>query len=220
MSDYLWDKTGEPEEDVAQLENLLGALKYKECPLEIPATAMPSAERPAATTIFSRPRLAIAASLILMLLAGAWLMTRQSERQANQLATTDRGSATVGDSPTETADVAMNKTGNSASGDNAVESKSQGAGVSIVKASAPKSHRRSRQLVATRQKLPPRRDENSPAPRHEEVAGIGAPGLQFDQTLTPQQREATEQLMFALRLASAKLNYAQREMQEIGRAGK
>lgn len=33
MSDYLWDKTGEPEEDVAQLENLLGALKHRPRPL-------------------------------------------------------------------------------------------------------------------------------------------------------------------------------------------
>jgi len=38
--------------------------------------------------------------------------------------------------------------------------------------------------------------------------------------LTPQQREATEKLMLALQVASAKFNYAQREMREIGRAGK
>jgi hypothetical protein len=43
---------------------------------------------------------------------------------------------------------------------------------------------------------------------------------QVGQPLTPQQREATEQLMLALSMTSAKLNYAQREMLEIGRAGK
>ena len=36
MSDYLWDKTGEPEEDVARLEQLLGTLRYEPRPLELP----------------------------------------------------------------------------------------------------------------------------------------------------------------------------------------
>ncbi|HEY0099577.1 MAG TPA: hypothetical protein VGB76_11565, partial [Pyrinomonadaceae bacterium] len=70
MSDYLWDKTGEPDADAEQLENLLGTLKYQPRPLEIPASAMPTAKARPATMIFSRPRLAIAASLLLMLLAG------------------------------------------------------------------------------------------------------------------------------------------------------
>ena len=59
---------------------------------------------------------------------------------------------------------------------------------------------------------------NTPAPREEIVSGDMR--WQVEQPMTPQQREATEQLMLALRLASAKLNYAQREMIEIGRAGK
>jgi hypothetical protein len=90
----------------------------------------------------------------------------------------------------------------------------------VVAASASKPRRAARQPVpARRQKLQPRVEENTTAP-HEEVATNGAMRWQVEQPLTPQQREAAEQLMLALRLASAKLNYAQREMREIGRAGK
>ncbi len=220
MSDYLWDKTGEPEADVEQLENLLGALKYKQRPLEIPAATMPMRARPAATTtIFSRPRLAIAASLILMLLAGTWLVIRQGEPQIERLANVEQGSPAVQRKQPETAVVPNSGTHKNASVNNVELPKPREKKAVVVTALAPKPRRQSRQLVVTQQKLQPRRDANVPAP-HEEVAINGTMRWQVEQPLTPQQREATEQLMFALRLASAKLNYAQREMQEIGRAGK
>ena len=227
MSDYLWDKTGEPEADVAELENLLGALKYEPRPLEIPADAMPTpaitATRPA--TIFSRPRLAIAASLILTLLAGAWFVTRQGEPRTTTLANAGRENPAVQNAQPEMPSVSAHQTGHetvkSGSVDSAVESKArEDKAVAVVAASVSKSPRRAaRPSVAKRQKLRPRVEENAPAPR-EEVAIGDATRWQVEQPMTPQQREATEQLMFALRLASAKLNYAQREMQEIGRAGK
>jgi len=225
MSDYLWDKTGEPDEDVERLENLLGALKYKERPLEIPANAaaiMSTRSRPAITTVFSRPRLAIAASLILMLLAGTWLVTRQGEPQPDRMAEVEQGNPADQRKQPETAVVPNTGTHDNASADKVELTKPRENKVAVVRAAAPGIHRTSRQTVATRQKRQPRRDDNPPTLRHEEVATVNpAPtGLQFDQTLTPQQREATEQLMFALRLASAKLNYAQREVQEIGRTGK
>ena len=48
------------------------------------------------------------------------------------------------------------------------------------------------------------------SPREVQVANANAP-----QELTPEQREATEKLLLALRIASAKLNYAERQVQEI-----
>lgn len=221
MSDYLWDKTGEPEADVAELENLLGALKYQQRPLEIPATAMPTSARPATTTSFSRSRIAIAASLILMLLAGTWLITRQSVQPPERLAKVKPESVTDGSKPAQTAATANDGTGASAPVSDIIQPAPGDKRAGIIQASVHKRQRPVRQFVATRQKLQPRREGNPPMPPLEVVATNRAPAeLQFDQTLTPQQREATEQLMFALRLASAKLNYAQREMQEIGRAGK
>jgi len=229
MSDYLWDKTGEPEEDVEQLENLLGTLRYQPRPLDIPATAMPTAARPRTTmtTIFSRPRLAIAASLLLTLLAGTWFVTRQAEQQAAKLSKVEQATTTSGSGQTETAVVPNAATDSNASTgsavsnasiDNAVESNPRQKKAVVV--ATPKTQRAPRQFVAKQHKLQPRKSiDNAPAPL-EEVAVAGGMRWQVEQPMTAQQREATEQLMLALRLASAKFNYAQREMQEIGRAGK
>jgi hypothetical protein len=222
MSDYLWDKTGEPEEDVAQLEQLLGALKHQPRPLDIPATAMPAAgaarTRPA--TILTRPRLAIAASLLLTLLAGAWFVTRQDEPQPDRLAKVEQGSVTGGSERTAATAVAPNAgtDGNAPAGEVRQPQPQEDEAI-VLTASDAGTHRPSRRLVAKRRKLPGRVEQSARAPR-EEIAAGGALRWQVEQPLTPQQREATEQLMLALRLASAKLNYAQREMQEIGRAGK
>ncbi|HEX8422744.1 MAG TPA: hypothetical protein VF634_04995 [Pyrinomonadaceae bacterium] len=227
MSDYLWDKTGEPDADVEQLENLLGSLKYQPRPLEISASAMPSvaaATRPT-TIFFSRPRLAVAASLLLTLLAGLWFVTRQGEPQKNQVATVNKGSETVESRPPEQAVVTGEQNGNNASDDNAsrvndVAPKPREGRAGIVTASAPKVRRATRGLVAGRQKLQPRRMsiEDAPAPR-ESLASNGM-RWQVEEPMTPQQREATEKLMLALQVASTKFNYARREMAELGRAGK
>jgi hypothetical protein len=221
MSDYLWDKTGEPDADVEQLENLLGALKYQPRPLEIPASAMPTAASARPSMFFSRPRLAIAASLLLTLLAGTWFVTRQTKQQAHEVATVGQGSETVGIKQTEKAvapndengkDDPLNRTGEPEPRENISP---------VIKVAAHDGrHRAPRGLVAKVRKLQPRRDvENAPAPQ-ELIASHGGMRWQVEEPLTPQQREATEQLMLALRVASAKFNYAQREMQEIGRAGK
>lgn len=222
MSDYLWDKTGEPEEDVEQLENLLGALKYQPRPLEIPASAMPKVAARSTWMIFSRPQLAIAASLLLMLLAGIWFVTRQDEPQKKQIATVNNGSETGGSTLPKkgagTDEQTNDASNNNASGGNPVAPKLREGKPSIMTASAPKVHRAPRRLVIRRQKLQPRRSVED-APR-ELVASNDTVRWEVEQPMTPQQREATEQLMLALRVASAKFNYAQREMQEIGRAGK
>ena len=63
--DYLWDKTGPPDPQVQQLEEILGALRYQPRPLVLPRKR----------NYF--PLLAIAASLLLALLAGGiWLRVR------------------------------------------------------------------------------------------------------------------------------------------------
>jgi hypothetical protein len=69
--DYLWDKTGEPDPQVQQLEEILGTLRYQPKPLEIPED-LPLPRR---RNYF--PWLAIAAGVLLALLAGGiWLNTR------------------------------------------------------------------------------------------------------------------------------------------------
>lgn len=63
--DYLWDKTGQPDPQIQQLEEILGTLRYQPKPLVLPRRR----------NYF--PLLAIAASLLLALLAGGvWLGLR------------------------------------------------------------------------------------------------------------------------------------------------
>jgi len=69
--DYLWDKTGEPDPQVQQLEEILGSLRYQPRPLELPE------ELPLPRRRNYFPWLAIAAGVLLALVAGGiWLNTR------------------------------------------------------------------------------------------------------------------------------------------------
>jgi hypothetical protein len=67
-NDYLWDRTGDPDTEVQQLEDVLGTLRYQPRPFVLPAAIEPAQRRR-----FS-PALAIAATIALMILAGGiWL---------------------------------------------------------------------------------------------------------------------------------------------------
>ena len=68
--DYLWDKSGEADADIEQLENVLGRLRYQRPAEPLP---LPAASRWSFRQSLS-PALAIAATLLLLLLAGGlWL---------------------------------------------------------------------------------------------------------------------------------------------------
>jgi hypothetical protein len=72
--DYLWDKTGEPDPQIQQLEEILGTLRCQPKPLEIPSDLQPRQKR----NYFSW--LAIAAALLLAMFAGGlWLATRSGD---------------------------------------------------------------------------------------------------------------------------------------------
>ena len=74
--DYLWDKTGEPDPEIQELEQLLGTLRYQPRPLDIPDGIAPSQKR----VLFPR-LLAIAATIAIMLLgAGLWLSLHSRQR--------------------------------------------------------------------------------------------------------------------------------------------
>jgi len=76
---YLWDRTGEPDEELQRLEELLGELRYQPRPLEVPAIIQPVRHRR-----FS-PAIAIAATFILFAIAvGLWM--NFNRRPANEAA--------------------------------------------------------------------------------------------------------------------------------------
>ena len=73
--DYLWDKSGQPDPQIQQLEEILVTLRYQPRPLALPQKR----------NYF--PLLAIAASLLLALLAGGiWLRVRHRDEAPPQQA--------------------------------------------------------------------------------------------------------------------------------------
>ena len=66
--DYLWDKSGEPDPEIQELEQILAPLRYQPTPLELPVVRRRNYFVP----------LAIAATLLVALLAGGlWMHVRK-----------------------------------------------------------------------------------------------------------------------------------------------
>lgn len=88
MSDYLWDRKGEPDAEVARLEALLGAFAHEPRPLELPdeaatpepqpARLLPFVSRLRASRLFAPAALAAAAALVVasILIASVFLRAR------------------------------------------------------------------------------------------------------------------------------------------------
>jgi len=82
--DYLWDKTGEPDPEIQQLEEILGTLRYQPRPLEIPAGLHVGRERSFFRS-YAAP-LAIAATVAMLLLGlGLWLGLQRLQRSPQQV---------------------------------------------------------------------------------------------------------------------------------------
>jgi hypothetical protein len=70
--DYLWDRSGEPDPEIQQLEELLGTLRYQPKPLHLPAHVTPRLKLARRNYL---PLLAIAATVLISLVAGGlWLL--------------------------------------------------------------------------------------------------------------------------------------------------
>jgi hypothetical protein len=74
---YLWDRSGEPDAEVQELEELLGTLRYTPKPLEIPAHIQPGRRQ----RFF--PAMAIAAAIALFaVLLGLWFSFNRRQAPA------------------------------------------------------------------------------------------------------------------------------------------
>ena len=85
--DYLWDRSGEPDREVQELENVLGTLRYQPRPLEIPERTFRGHKT------FVLRSLAIAAVVALVAFGlGLWISMQRPQTQ--QAATTEERSNT------------------------------------------------------------------------------------------------------------------------------
>lgn len=79
--DYLWDKSGQPDPKIQELEEILGTLRYQPKPLVIPRDLAGSRRR----NYF--PLLTIAATVLLALVAaGVWVQVRTTRKSQPQQA--------------------------------------------------------------------------------------------------------------------------------------
>lgn len=93
MSDYLWDKKGEPDAEVVRLETLLGAFAHEPRRLELPAEAAPAAPRstwrsPFASRFFAPAAFAAAAALLVasVIVASIFMRARVATRDEHAAA--------------------------------------------------------------------------------------------------------------------------------------
>ena len=167
--EYLWDKSGEPDPEIQQLEEILGTLRYQPRTLAIPEKVLIHRRRK------YLPLLGIAATIVIALLAaGLWL--RVQFRKAPELHQTRNDQPKA--QPTRIAPAPPPVV---------VEDKGD------TKAS---KHNQPHKLLASNRK-----------PRNSRKA------LPLSTRERQEALAAKEQLMIALRLASEKLNLAQKKTQ-------
>lgn len=171
---YLWDRSGEIDPDIQQLEETLGALRYQAQPLRIPAHLQIQRRRSLG------PLMAIAAAIALVAIAlGLWFAFKQ-----RQLAPS------------------LGAKQESQPGPKAIENQQ------------PQPKHQPEQAVVKGEPNP----SFSPK-RHREVTRALQAGNRArtpaPPQLTPAELAQKEQVLVALRLASAKLNVAQRKAQGL-----
>lgn len=185
-ADYLWDKTGEPDPEVQQLEEILGTLRYQPRPLEIPAGLHIARRRSFFRGVrsYAAP-LAIAAMVAMLLLGlGLWLGLQRLQRSPQQVAT---GPDTPKVRPVSSPDEKQN---------------------TPVAVSSPEPEQK-RIAQSPRRRVNPSLLAQNPKRDRNTV-------IKDQQLTLKQQQEAQtakDQLMLALRVTSAKLNLAQKKAQ-------
>ena len=204
MSDYLWDKSGEPDAEVQRLETLLGELRFEPGrKLELP----PEMIVPARSRSGWYAAFAVAAALALMILAGVWFaVVKRHSSKASDLRVVENPTGASPSKPVEPAPAPPRRENDVAASD---------------------EHNSENDLSDDRRRATPR-----PPPPRFVPAGLRRPsgGRSYQGSTrrraqlasSAQQRKvnttemleaerAKDQLMLALHVASAKLNLAQRK---------
>jgi hypothetical protein len=182
--DYLWDRSGEPDPEIAKLERTLGQLRHKPAPLVLPVA------RPRRSFF---PALAAAAVVLLVLASGLWLSL---QRSINEETNSPRLSI-ARPVPYLLAGIKQPVL----PGSLILKDSNTAGHVALVIPSQ-----------AARRAMPRRVVEERQALSLPNVARRRVP-LDKDQRVLREGEMATEQLMLALRFASSKLNLVQKKVQ-------
>lgn len=213
MSDYLWDGTGEPDAEAQHLERLLSDLRHRGEP---PAMALPARPRRAL-----RSGLAVAATLLIAALApGVWWGLRNEENDPqNRQAAVNAGRAAMPGVMTnqDVSALPAEATRPPRAQDDTPSAQRAEAARRRMRARNPGAQRGINQRVAlarapgATRNLPPANAPRS-LPTERVITGTIAQRAAQDDRRAGAQ--ASAQLLLALRIASARLNFAQRRMQE------
>jgi transposase-like protein len=197
--DYLWDKTGEPDPETQQLEEILGTLRYQPRPLEIPADLKTDPRPGFFSGLAPRlvPRLAIAATIVIVLLGlGLWLGLQLLQRgqppavaPVANVPNTHAPAINPGSTPQRSPNENQNRVVTLPDSDQ-------------KHSEAPRRHGVNSPLLAA---------NANRARNGARKAVVKNPELTVNEL--QEGKAAKDQLMLALRVASAKLNFAQKKMQ-------
>lgn len=103
--DYLWDKSGEPDPQIQQLEEILGTLRYQPKPLALPEELSRSPRRNYLAW------LAIAATVVIALSVGfAWLQLRSQDASIPSVAIAQPETPVIGPALSVSADAPKKRT--------------------------------------------------------------------------------------------------------------
>jgi hypothetical protein len=175
--DYLWDRSGEADEEIEELEELLGTLKYQPRPLDIPASVTVGRKS------FALRAFAIAATIALLLFgAGLWRSRQgspvtQGVNTANVPAPDKSNEVTASNPERPTKDLAP----------------------ALI------SHTTFKRGNGSR--------HSSLAARETRIRVAAQTAAQLPKSEVAEAQAAKQQLLLALRVASAKLTVAQKRMQ-------
>jgi len=195
MSDYLWDRTGGADPEVARLEKLLGAYAHRPRPLELPAEAAPRPRR------FKALRLAAAAALLFAVLAGALVALRHARRGVGPSVVKEEAPREV--APTLTGAPAGVNAPAAHAPQRRDERAAAGAGP------GPRERVGPERANKFRRRSPVASGQAGARPRGGGPRGVAARGVAGD----AERLQAKEQLVYALRLTSAKLGEVRRKVQ-------
>lgn len=209
MSDYLWDKSGEADPEVEQLEDLFEGLRFQPREFQLPELPRSEARSKGARW----PRLAAAAALVLMGLAGLWLVRH---RQAGQSLTPPAIAQAPGAGEAAVAVNEKPETGRLQSGSYAY---SKGTLLMDSKRHERKLNQAQMQRTGRasfrKERSAPAGAEATAPEQRQEVADVGPRRQAEQQEEQAEGVRAKEELMLALQVASSKLNHAQRKARGI-----